>query len=941
LTGRPRQTPEAAEELADTSQTIEPSLVCILGWGETPVGAGCLLTERLVVTCAHVIAAAIRCDEYATEPPKAPTLLQFAYDERRENYEAIVEAWWAVSRDGSEPLDGRADLALLRLSKPPPRWAKPARLAETDNIRYQKFEALGFPAGHPLGLPTNGVCGLRRRDRRIVVQSQSFPFDPGFSGSPVWIEAYGAVGGILVERVIDKRMTNTSLAAFVIPASLLRAFVGSVAGPIEETSIGQLLWVPDLPTGYIARTELIAEIKTKLLAPSAAVAVSGEGKIGGLGGMGGIGKTVLASAVVHDEEMRRAFPDGIYWLTLGQQGDALAQQIQLAHEISKQPEGFTDVQTGTARPQELFRTRRSMIVLDDVWSVPDARAFQLENTTTRLFLTTRNSRVMEALNATEIQVPKLSADLALNMLASFSGQPREALPAEAVGVVQQADGLPLAIAMAGRLVYDKPKAWPALLKRLKEVRVAAPIGKESEFPYESVARAIEASIEALTPQTQELFLDLAIFPEDVPIPLWILESFWRSRGLDSLAVFEQVEDFVARSIASWDEEGQNEARRDRLVLHDLLGAYLRRRVTEPEARHEIFLAATRPTSQRWADLPPDEAYLWSWLSFHLVKAGRQKELESLLLDPVWIAAKLSATNMPALLADYDRYAVGEPQKVIGRTLRLIAGICARDRRQLIPQLLGRLMTNGIVVASGFLNAARQLLRPPAILERHPSLTPPGAETARLEGHSGEITALCVLPDGRLASGSRDKTIRLWDVTRGAETARLEGHSYSVLALCMLPDGRLPRALRTRRSGCGMWYAAPRSPAWKGTPMRSLRYACCPTAASPRALMTAQSGCGTWRAAPRPRAWKGTRVLMRCACWPTAASPRALRTRRSGCGTWRAAPRRPAWKGAPVGSPRCACCPMGASPRALMKARSGLKMNSKTEWRAGQAEKIPN
>ena len=49
----------------------------------------------------------------------------------------------------------------------------------------------------------------------------------------------------------------------------------------------------------------------------------------------------------------------------------------------------------------------------------------------------------------------------------------------------------------------------------------------------------------------------------------------------------------------------------------------------------------------------------------------------------------------------------------------------------------------------------------------------GAETARLKGHSGAVDALCMLPDGRLASGSWDSTIRLWDVTAGAETARLE------------------------------------------------------------------------------------------------------------------------------------------------------------------------
>ena len=146
----------------------------------------------------------------------------------------------------------------------------------------------------------------------------------------------------------------------------------------------------------------------------------------------------------------------------------------------------------------------------------------------------------------------------------------------------------------------------------------------------------------------------------------------------------------------------------------------------------------------------------------------------------------------------------------------------------------------------------------------------GAETARLEGHSGWVTALCLLADGRLASGSFDKTIRLWDVAAGAETACLEGHSDWVTALCLLPDGRL--ASGSRDKTIRLWDVA---------------------AGAETARLEGHS------------AWSPP-----FACWRTGGSPRALMTTRSGSGTWRPGPRPPASRVIPTGSPPFACCADG-------------------------------
>jgi predicted Ser/Thr protein kinase len=65
----------------------------------------------------------------------------------------------------------------------------------------------------------------------------------------------------------------------------------------------------------------------------------------------------------------------------------------------------------------------------------------------------------------------------------------------------------------------------------------------------------------------------------------------------------------------------------------------------------------------------------------------------------------------------------------------------------------------------------------------------GAELATLRGHAGAVWSVCYSPEGtHIASASADRTIKVWDATSGAELVALRGHTRDVHSVCYSPDG---------------------------------------------------------------------------------------------------------------------------------------------------------
>jgi len=190
---------------------------------------------------------------------------------------------------------------------------------------------------------------------------------------------------------------------------------GDVAGPLSR--------VPALPSGYVVRDELDALVDAVVgTAAGGAVGLTGEPAGVGLHGIGGIGKSVLAAALATDDRVRRRFPDGVYWVTVGERPDVLALQLDLMSQLGVRADARTRVDAAQALGAALA-DKRVLLVVDDVWSVDDAQDLRVTGPRGRLLYTSRDQGVVDAAGATAHRVGVLSPAAARALVGECSACP--------------------------------------------------------------------------------------------------------------------------------------------------------------------------------------------------------------------------------------------------------------------------------------------------------------------------------------------------------------------------------------------------------------------------------------------------------------------------------------------------------------------------------------
>jgi hypothetical protein len=218
----------------------------------------------------------------------------------------------------------------------------------------------------------------------------------------------------------------------------------------------------------------------------------------------------------------------------------------------------------------MLQERSCLLILDDIWQLEHATAFDVLGERGRMLITTRDVRIVTDLGAVERRVDQLTDAQALTLLAQWSGYREEKLPELAKDVVKECGKLPLALAMVGARVKGDPEGWENVLHRLRRADLEKIQQQFPDYPYRDLLKAIQVNVDGLeTERLRERYLEFAVFPEDTPIPEAVLHTFWAPFGMDKYDVQDAIKRFADLSLVRRDNK-------NRLSLHDLQYDYARK-----------------------------------------------------------------------------------------------------------------------------------------------------------------------------------------------------------------------------------------------------------------------------------------------------------------------------------------------------------------------------
>jgi len=125
--------------------------------------------------------------------------------------------------------------------------------------------------------------------------------------------------------------------------------------------------IPSLPPHFLPRRDEITRFGETVLADvQQPTVITSARQTTALQGMGGVGKSVMAAAFALATETRRAFTDGVIWLTIGQNPDPSANMKLVGLAFRDDPVNYVDTETALAHLPRVLADKVCLIILDNV-----------------------------------------------------------------------------------------------------------------------------------------------------------------------------------------------------------------------------------------------------------------------------------------------------------------------------------------------------------------------------------------------------------------------------------------------------------------------------------------------------------------------------------------------------------------------------------------------
>lgn len=565
------------------------------------------------------------------------------------------------------------------------------------------------------------------------------------------------------------------LLGLAIAVFLLSLYVGV---PPQELAVHLFGRVPPVPLHVVRRPSIESRARGKLR----------RGKSTALVGMGGSGKTVLAGLLARAPQVWRQYPDGVVWLSVGQHADLLDLQTTMARLVGDPLISFATSAEAEAYVATVLQSRRTLLVLDDVWAPSAIQSLGLVGPAGAVLITTRDrAAVRDSVRDEDlVEVSDLELSQARDLLKNWTG--RRELPPLADAICGQVRRLPLAVAIAGGMVRvrgGEKQAWQEVYEilRAREVQAIALRYPPDSYQYPTLIAAIEAGIEDLSDDLRARYLELAVFKGLSPMPPSAIYALWARMGFSDAAALATINDLVDRSLVERLDDGW-------LTLHDLqFDVVARASSSQITTSHGALIAGYRArcaSDQLWNG--PNDGYFFENITAHLAVAD-EGELRQLLTSYLWLKTKLVTTSVASLLADFARArGLGDAVDLLNEVVQLAAPALASDPNLLAGQLHGRLQVFATDETSRLLQEAIDLETNPWFRPRRQSLIQPRGALERTLVVGQAVDDVAFTPDGRdiVAVGG---SLHVYDVRDSRPGHAIEDPLPTLSAAAISADGQ--------------------------------------------------------------------------------------------------------------------------------------------------------